>query len=328
MGRRRGIHSGQAAGSIAGVDLILPFPFDLAWVMRRYLRHLAPRALVIVETEIWPNLLMETQKTGVRTLFINARLTEKAFRRYQWIKPFTRRVFRQAEVLAIAPEDEARFKRLGAQRVDVLGNLKFDATRASDPGRARAVRASLQCGDRPVFIAGSVREGEEVMVMEAIRYAQDRIPGLFSIIGPRHLRRIPLLIDLAKAANLAWSLRSRPGAEDVLILDTVGELFDLYGAAQAAFVGGSLVDLGGQNILEPIVWGIPTIHGPHMHKFLWALHAVQGHTLVVHDATELGKTITDILMQPERYEAMARGAREKLVMARGSTERYVNAILR
>ena len=317
----------EAAGSIAGVDLILPFPFDLDWVMRRYLRHLAPQALVIVETEIWPNLLMEAQKAGIRTLFVNARLTKKAFRRYQWIKHLTRRVLRHAEVLAIAPEDKSRFKSLGAQRVDVIGNLKFDAMRTSDPGRARATRASLQCGDRPVFIAGSVREGEEVMVLEAIRYAHDRIPGLFSIIAPRHAERIPLLIDLSKASGLVWGLRSRPGAEDLLIIDTAGELFDLYGAAQAAFVGGSLVDLGGQNILEPIAWGIPTIHGPHMYKFLWALDAVKGHTLVVHDATELGKTIVDILMHPERYAAMARGGREKLVLARGGTERYLHAIL-
>lgn len=317
----------QAAGSIAGVDLVFPFPFDLAWVMRRYLRHLAPQALVIVETEIWPNLLMEAQKARIRTLFVNARLTQKAFRRYQWIKPFTRSVFRQAEVLAIAPEDKSRFRILGAQRVDVLGTLKFDAMRASDPGRARAIRASLQCGNRPVFVAGSVREGEEVMVLEAIRYAHDRIPGLFSIIAPRHAERIPLLIDLSKASGLAWNLRSRPGAQDLLIIDTAGELFDLYGAAQAAFVGGSLVHLGGQNILEPLAWGIPTIHGPHMHDFIWALDAVKGHTLVVHDAIELGKTIADILMDPEPYAAVARGGREKLIMARGGTERYLNAIL-
>ena len=317
----------QAAGRIAGVDLILPFPFDLAWVMQRYLRRLAPQALLIVETEIWPNLLMEAQKAGVRALLVNARLTEKAFRWYQRVRPLTRRILRQAEILAIAAEDASRFKVLGAQRVDVLGNLKFDAMRASDTGRARAIRASLRCGDRPVFIAGSVREGEEAMVMDAIGSVKDRVPGIFPIIAPRHAERIPLIIDLAKTARLAWGLRSRPGGEDLLIIDTVGELFDLYGAAQAAFVGGSLVDLGGQNILEPIAWGIPTIHGPHMQKFTWALDAVKGHTIVVNDATELGQAIADILMQPERYAAMAQGACEKLIMARGGTERYLNAIL-
>jgi 3-deoxy-D-manno-octulosonic-acid transferase len=317
----------QAAGSIAAVDLILPFPFDLAWVMRRYLRHLAPQALVILETEIWPNLLIEAQKAGVRTLFINARLTQKAFRRYQWITPLTRRVFRQAEVFAISPEDVSRFQILGAQRVDVLGNLKFDAMRASDPSKASAIRATLQCGDRPVFVAGSVREGEEGMVIDAIRSAHHQLPGIFSIIAPRHAERIPLIIDLAKTAGLAWGLRSRSEAEDLLIIDTVGELFDLYGAAQAAFVGGSLVDLGGQNILEPMAWGIPTIHGPHMYKFKWALDAVKGYTIVVHGANELARAIADVLMQPERYAPMAREGREKLLMARGGTERCLNAIL-
>lgn len=317
----------QAARSIAGVNLILPFPFDLAWVMRRYLRYLAPRSLVIVETEIWPNLLMQAQKAGVRTLFINARLSRKAFRRYRRIKPVTQRVLRNADVLAIAPEEESRFRILGAQQVRVLGNLKFDATRASAPGIAHAVRASLGCGDRPVFIAGSVGEGEEAMVLEAIRSAQERLPAMFSIIAPRHAERIPLLIDLAKTAGLAWRLRSQPGAEGMLIIDTVGELFNLYGAAQAAFVGGSLVDLGGQNILEPIAWGVPTLHGPYMHEFLWALDAVKGHTITVRDATELSRAVVDILMQPERYAAMARGGREKLAMARGATERYLHALL-
>jgi len=269
---------------------------------------------------------MQAQKAGVRTLFVNARLSKKAFRRYQRIKPFTQHVLRQAEVLAIALEDKSLFEILGAQRVAVLGNLKFDAMRATDSGRASSIRASLRCEDRPVFIAGSVREGEEAIIMDAIRSTQDHVPGIFSIIAPRHAERIPLIIDLAKTAGLTWGLRSQPGHVDLLIIDTVGELFDLYGAAQAAFVGGSLVDLGGQNILEPVAWGVPTIHGPHMHKFHWALDVVQGHTIVVHDATELAQTIADILLHPERYAAMALRGREKLLMARGGTERYLNAI--
>ena len=317
----------QAAGSIEGVDLILPFPFDLTWVMRRYLRHLDPQALVIVETEIWPNLLMEAEKAGIRTILVNARLSKKAFRRYRWIKPIMRRVLREVEVLAIAPEDEARFKFLGAQRVDTLSNLKFDAMRPPDPERACAIRASLRCGERPVFIAGSVREGEERMVVDAIHSVKNQIPGIFSIIAPRHAERIPLIVDLAETAGLVWGLRSRAGAEDLLVIDTVGELFDLYGAAQVAFVGGSLVDLGGQNILEPLVWGIPTIHGPHMHKFNWALDIVKGHTIVVHDAAQLAQTITDVVMHPERYASMAQEGREKLIMGRGGTERSLNAIL-
>lgn len=317
----------QAAGTIAGVDLILPLPFDVAWIMRRYLKQLAPRALVIVETEIWPNLLMEAQKAGVRTLFVNARLSEKAFRRYRWIKPLTKRIFKQTEVLAIAAEDAERFMELGARRVEVLVNLKFDTMRVSDPGKAHAIKASLQCGDRPIFIAGSVREGEESLVMEAVRAAIERVPQLYAIIAPRHAERIPLITGLAESAGISWGLRSRGGQGDLLIVDTVGELFDLYGVAQAAFVGGSLVALGGQNILEPIAWGIPTIHGPHMENFLWALEVVQGSTHVVNDAAELGRTIADIIMQPERYIAMAQGARAKLETARGGTDRYLCALL-
>lgn len=317
----------QEADKITSADMILPFPFDLPWVMRRYLRKLAPRALVIVETEIWPNLLREAKKAGVRALFINARLSDKAFRRYQWIKPFTRLLLRHSEILAIATEDASRFKTLGAQRVGIVGNLKFDAVRAPDSGRVPAIKTSLRCGDRPVFIAGSVRKGEEALVIDAVRLAKARVPCIFPIIAPRHAESLPVLIDLAGHAGLSWSLRSRPRGEDLIIIDTVGELFDLYGAAQAAFVGGSLVDLGGQNILEPIAWGIPTIHGPHMHNFKWALDAIEGNTIVVKDPAELGQTVADILVHPERYALMAQKARENLIRARGSTQRYLAAIL-
>jgi 3-deoxy-D-manno-octulosonic-acid transferase len=165
------------------------------------------------------------------------------------------------------------------------------------------------------------------MVIDAFRYATVRIPNLLALIAPRHPDRVQLLTDVAQEYGLKWGLRSKAGVCDLLIVDTVGELFDLYGAADVAFVGGSLVDLGGQNILEPISWGIPTIHGPHMENFTWALEAVEGNTLLVHDANELGRTIVDVLTQRDRYLPRARKAREALEKARGANELYAKAIL-
>ena len=317
----------QAAAKIEGVDLILPFPFDLAWVMRRYLERLSPKVLVIAETEIWPNLILQAQAMGIEVLFVNARMSGETFKRYRIFSSFFAHILRKTRILAIAEEDAHRFSSLGALHVAVLGNLKFDALRSTDPGRADQIRNSLPGGDRPIFIAGSVREGEERMVIDAFRYATVRIPNLLALIAPRHPDRVQLLTDVAQEYGLKWGLRSKAGACDLLIVDTVGELFDLYGAADVAFVGGSLVDLGGQNVLEPIAWGVPTIHGPHMDNFTWALEAVEGNTLLVHDANELGRTIVDVLTQRDRYLPRARKAREALEKARGANELYAKAIL-
>lgn len=318
----------EAASKIEAVDMILPMPFDLPWVMRRYFDRLKPKALVIVETEIWPNMLAQARVAGVKTLFVNARLTEQAFRRYRWVRPLMEHVLERAMILAISDADAGRFKALGAHVVEVFGNLKFDALQAVNPDRAGRIRATLGCGERPVFIAGSVREGEERCVMDAVIAARLKVPGLFAIIAPRHPQSTPILIDMAQAAGLAWGLRSKSSqAADLLIIDTMGELFDLYGASQAAFVGGSLVPLGGQNILEPLAWGVPTMHGPHMDNFLWAMDVVKDCTIVVENAAALGKAIGEVLASPEEYAPRSQAAREALEKAQGATARYADAIL-
>ena len=154
------------------------------------------------------------------------------------------------------------------------------------------------------------------------------MPELFSILAPRHHDQVAYLADLAEKGRFAWCRRSKmeKGA-DVVIVDTMGELFSLYGASDVAFVGGSLVNVGGQNILEPIAWGIPTIHGPHMDNFIWALEVVEGFTIRVNDTSELGEAIVDILLQPEKYYDLAQEARYLLEKRKGVTDRYLNELL-
>lgn len=318
----------QAASGIKGIDFILPMPFDLSWVMRHYMAYFNPKVLVIIETEIWPNLLIQARKANVKTIFINARISAKAFNRYKMIKPLMANILNPARILASSDENASHFSALGARQVEVFGNLKFDTMPAIHPEKALYIRQTLPCGNRPVFIAGSIREGEERIVMEAIHEARLHRPDLFCIIVPRHTESVPILLDLAKSFGISLSLRSQISAcADLLIVDSTGELFDLYGIANVAFVGGSLVDEGGQNILEPIVQNVPTIHGPHMANFLWALDVVKGHTIVVNNAVELGRTIADILADPERYKTMSRLAGESLAQKQGITMRYVSAIL-
>ena len=318
----------KAASMIKGIDLILPMPFDLAWIMRRYLAHLKPKVLVIVETEIWPNFLIQARKARVETIFINARISPKSFNRYKMIKSLMKNIFSNARILAVSNEDAARYSALGAKKVEVFGNLKFGNTPVINPEKEREIRRMLQCAERPVFIAGSTREGEEQFVIEAIKTARTSLPELFSIVAPRHPASIPVLIDLAKSFGISWTLRTKPAKDaDLLFVDTMGELSDFYAVAQVAFVGGSLVPAGGQNILEPVSRNVPTIHGPHMENFLWALDVVKGYTIIVNNAADLGWAIVAVLTETERYSALSKAARESLAQAQGITMRYVSAIL-
>jgi 3-deoxy-D-manno-octulosonic-acid transferase len=317
----------KVASSIPEVDLVIPFPFDASWVMKRYMLKLFPDLVVIVETEIWPNMILAARDMGRPVAIVNARMTEKSFLRYMLIQPLASEILGKVDVLAMAESDGLKFSRLGAGKVRTLGNLKLDSISDKDPNKSREMKAGLGTEDRPVFIAGSIREGEEEAVVSAVQGAAPRIPGLFTILAPRHPSQIGCLAELARKSPFEWCLRSRmEQGTDLVIVDTMGELFGLYGVSDAAFVGGSLVDLGGQNILEPIAWGVPTIHGPHMGNFTWALEVVDGCTIQVGNACELENAIVDVLWHPEKYRVMADKALTLLEVQKGVTARYVNAL--
>ncbi len=172
-----------------------------------------------------------------------------------------------------------------------------------------------------------MREGEEKIVIDAVKYASEKIPGLFSIIAPRHKESIAKSINMAKSFNMRLALRSEGKKDaDVVIVDTFGELFDLYGASDVAFVGGSLIDLGGQNILEPLSWAIPTIHGRYMDNFLWAMDKVKGFTIEAENPDSFGELIFKVFQDIEPYKAVAAKARRVLEQERGITDRYMQAL--
>jgi 3-deoxy-D-manno-octulosonic-acid transferase len=309
------------------VDLVFPFPFDLSWVMKRYLLRLMPCAILVVETEIWPNMLLAAQDLAIPVVFVNARMSEKSYVNYQKVSLLLNDILKEVRVLAIAGPDAQRFSDLGSLQVEVLGNLKLDAVPESGNAEEASLRESLGSGSRPIFIAGSVREGEETMVVDAIIRAASSIKGLYSIIAPRHPDRIEYIAKMAEGLDIKWGLRSNRAKDvDLLIIDTMGELFNLYGISDAAFVGGSLVDLGGQNILEPVAWGVPTIHGPHMDNFTWALDAVKGNTFVVKDARELAETIIKVLNDLDGSREKGKMALDALRGEQGVTKRYIQVL--
>lgn len=322
----------DVAGRIKGVDLIMPFPFDLKWVMRRYMDWLSPEALIVVETEIWPNLIMVAKDKGVHVIFVNARMSKGAFDRYAMVSSFMKMILNNTHVFSIAHEDAARFSALVAgdvRDVRVVGNLKLDSMELPDLARRESLRQRLGISDRPVFIAGSIREGEEKYVIDAIKYASLRIPRLFSIVAPRHPNRVGYITDMVNALNMRWGLKSSEDLDvDFIIVDTFGELFDLYGASDVAFVGGSLIDLGGQNILEPVAWGVPTIHGAYMDNFIWAVDVVDGFTIQVDNPDEMGKVVCKVFDNIDSYQDMAIKARKCLKKASGVTDQYMDALSR
>ena len=316
----------QAAAGLDGVDLILPMPFDAGWIMRRMLRHLALWALVIAETEIWPELLLSAADAGVPVVFANARMTARSFESYARFRRLFGAILARARVLAIAPEDAARFAALGAAKAEVLGNLKLDGLRDVDVPRRDRLKAELVPPDARVFVAGSVREGEEGYVVNAIAQARAAVPELIAIVAPRHAESIALIEELCDKAGLKRCRRSSVDTSaGVIIVDTVGELASLYGLAEVAFVGGSLIELGGQNILEAVAWGVPVMHGSSMQNFEWALEVVRPHTITV--PADFAPALIGVLGAPGDYAAMAAAARQALQAARGATERYLAAVL-
>jgi len=250
-------------------------PFDLPWAVDGFLERVQPRLLIMVETEIWPNLLARCAAHGIPTLLANGRLSARSARRYARLDGFTRETF--AAIGAVAAQTEAdaqRFVALGtpADRVRVTGSMKFDmAIRGSVKEQAEVLRRGWGT-DRPVWVAASTHEGEEEAVLEAHRQVLTAVPEALLVLVPRHPERFERAAQLVRRAGLSMVRRTERTAVTagtaVFLGDTMGELPVFLGAADAAFVGGSLVDIGGHNVLEPAAFGVPVVFGPHMHNFV------------------------------------------------------------
>ena len=250
------------------------FPFDLPWAVDGFLDRVRPRLLIMVETEIWPNLLAACAARGIPTLLANGRLSARSARGYARLDGFTRETF--AAIGAVAAQSEAdaeRFVALGAPtgKVRVTGSMKFDISiRGSVKEQAEVLRRDWGT-DRPVWVAASTHEGEEEVVLEAHRRVLATMPEALLVLVPRHPERFERAAQLVRRAGLATVRRTDRAAVTagtaVFLGDTMGELPVFLGAADVAFVGGSLVDIGGHNVLEPAAFGVPVVFGPHMHNF-------------------------------------------------------------
>jgi len=306
-------------------------PYDLGPAVDRFLRRFNPVSALVMETELWPTLVARSFRRGVAVQLVNARLSERSARRYDRFGPLTRRMLGQLGIIcAQTDRDASRFRQLGATRIEVTGNLKFDRAVPQPQLTLGAQLRQLFGEHRQVFLAASTRDGEEALVLEAISNVST--PGLLTVIVPRHPQRFDAVADLLDKAGVRFQRRSEnqpiDDATRVVLGDSMGEMFAYYAGCDIAFVGGSLLPLGGQNLLEACAVGKPVIVGPHTYNFEEATEQAidAGAACRVDSVTTLASTLTDLLADTARAKQIGNAGRQFMQQHRGATQRTLSAV--
>jgi 3-deoxy-D-manno-octulosonic-acid transferase len=312
---------------------LLPCPFDLPGPVKRLLDTAQPQALVLVETELWPELLYQAGKRSIPVAVINARLSPGSYSRYRRVRRLLKPLLAPVSlVLARSEADAGFFAELGIpeEKIRVSGNIKYDLQPDPMPlpWREQALAAA---GERPIVVAGSTMEGEEEAVLAAIEHLDLDWSRLFLVLAPRHPERFDTVASMLDERGISYQRRSciESGPADLLLLDTIGELGRAYSLASVAFIGGSMVPTGGHNPLEPAVWEVPVLTGPHVHNFQEVydeLLAEQGARIVV-SAEELAAALDHWLADRAAAEAAGAAALRVVKQNRGATEQTVGALL-
>jgi 3-deoxy-D-manno-octulosonic-acid transferase len=310
-------------------------PYDLPGAVQRFLARFTPALVVLLETELWPNLLHACHQRGCKVVLANARLSARSAARYARHVALTQTMLDALDtVVAQAAADGQRFVGLGlaGNRLLINGSLKFDMTvNQQKVQAARALKARWR--GRPVWIAASTREGEDAKVLRAMKLALQQLPSLLLVLVPRHPERFALAATLAADAGFTvqrYSSGGELGSElQVLVGDTMGDMHFYYSLADVAFVGGSLVDTGCQNLIEPAALGLPVLSGPSLYNFqaVSDLLREQQGMRVVPDEDALAREVVGLLQQPEEAKVMGERARQVVAGNQGATERLGALIL-
>ncbi len=318
------------------VDAVFYFPFDLGVIVRRTLDLVQPRLFLMTETEIWPNLLRECRRRGVKTAIVNGRLSARSFPRYRRARGFFRHVLAHIDAFCVQSDESARrFAEIGAEpdRITVTGSLKFDSLEpAGAPSQAgpreRVLRYFRFGATRPVLVAGSTMKGEEAAVLRAFRRLKTTMPSAVLVLAPRHPERFDEAARLAEQEGFRTVRRQELAIDaepraDVIVLDTIGELATVYLVGTVVFVGGSLVATGGHNILEPAVHGRPVLFGPHMHNFaeIAAAFVANGAGVQVASDGEFEEQVLSLMSDPVRRARLGAAARALVETNRGAKDK-------
>lgn len=327
-----------AKKTLKDVSSYLYFPFDFWWVVKRVLKAVAPDIFVVSETEIWPNFLRVAKKSDIMIIMVNGRISLRSFGRYMKAKPFMRVVLQNLDMMSMISENDAeRIIAMGAppERVNVNGNSKYDRLADQiDPCFEKEVRTVLHISDEDkVFIAGSTRNGEEEIIIEAYVRLISIYPDMVMILAPRHIERKSDIEKLLRKKKLRFVLMTDLNKgkirqnEQVVLIDTIGDLFKMYSVGTIIFCGGSLVPLGGHNVMEAAVWGKVVFYGPSMENFLDAKELLEqaGAGIEVNGADDLVQGSLQLMQEPERLLRLGEAGKKAVMVNRGSARK--NALL-
>ncbi len=320
------------------VDGVFYFPFDWTFIVRRTLDLVRPRLFVMMETEIWPNLLHECRRRGVKTAMINGRISTRSYPRYKLVRPLFRRVLADVDRFCMQSGESAqRVIDLGADksRVVVTGSLKFDSLEVPAPTahgkpRERVLRFFRISAHRTVLVGGSTMRGEETALLRAFAKIKATQTHAVAILAPRQPERFGEVERLARDAGFVTARRSElpidaePRA-DVIVLDSIGELAQLYQLATVVFVGGSLVDLGGHNILEPAIFGKPIVFGPYMQNFreIAETFVANGAAIQVASERDVDEAILWLVRDSVHRASLGAAARALVEANRGAKDKTI-----
>jgi 3-deoxy-D-manno-octulosonic-acid transferase len=318
---------------------IFYFPFDWAFAVRRSLDCICPTAVIMIETEIWPNFLRECRRRAVLTFLANGRISARSFNRYRLVRHFFQKVLADFSLLIMQSEADAqRALSLGAQpcRVRVCGNLKYDVVAATTSDAAESLDRHFALSSSPqLIVAGSTAPGEEEILLAALRQvrSQPDLKGARLLIAPRHPERFDEVARLISRSGLRFARRSSSSAEydhtaDVILLDTIGELSAVYRFADVVFVGGSLVPRGGHNVIEPALHCKPIIVGPHTENFRQVVADFAGAGAIVQlaDSSQLAAELIRLLSDRRLAQAIGTRAEAILTKNRGATQCTIAAL--
>ncbi len=314
-------------------------PYDYSGAVKRFLRYFHPALIVLMETELWPNIVHYSKQSGSRVMVLNARLSEKSFRGYEKFSKLGKPMLQQIDCIAVqAANDAARFQKLGvaAESLQITGSIKFDVELPLDLAEKAVQMAALIEGQRPVWIAASTRNlgdaAEEGKIIAAYKHCLRTIPDLLLLLVPRHPERFVAVARMCKDASLTVVRRSDAQSiselTNVFLGDSMGEMPVYYSLSTIAFVGGSLVDTGSQNVLEPAALGIPIITGPSRFNFQSICEQLEeaGALKVVQNEKELAETVIALLTNEATRKQMAAAGLQTVAENKGALERSLQLV--
>jgi 3-deoxy-D-manno-octulosonic-acid transferase len=323
-----------------GNDLpVIYAPIDFVGPVLKALTSIRPDAMVFLETEIWPTWLYMARRMGIKTALINGRISLKSVGGYLRFRFFFKEVLKNFDALSMITEkDAARIKSIGAHpdKIEINGNAKYDLLAGTaDPAAANEIRNLLNLGaEAGTLVAGSTRSGEEEQLLHAYEKILKIFPDTILVIAPRHIERTPEICAMIKAHGFEYQLRTNLDRErrtkQIVIINTFGELFRIYSIAAVVFSGGSLVPLGGQNPLEPAVWGKAVLYGPYMDNFLDAKAILEANDagVEVKDSEALAEKVMWFFSHPEELKRTGERARNAVLQNEGAAEKHAEVIKR